>query len=177
MINSTTTQTVLFEDVADKPVVARFDQEHSSSDGGALLLKAADQRLGLSRRLGSCLVDKRQQGKVLHSNQQLWAQRLFGIACGCADGNDAARLSDDPIFKLLSGRDPVCGDALASQPTLSRFENGARAGELLRMSEALAQVVIDRHRKLAESGDRIVIMGARDDTLSTFVKSVFERLK
>lgn len=157
MDNSTSTQTVLFDDLADKPVVARFDQEHSSSDGGAMLLKAADQRLGLSAALAACLVDDRQQSKVSHSYQELFAQRMFGIACGYADGNDAARLAHDPVFKLLSGRDPVSGLALASQATLSRFENAAGAGELLRMSEALAQAVIDRHRRRKKRVKRITI--------------------
>lgn len=64
MNHSTSTQTVLFDDLAEKPVVASFDQEYSSSDGGAVLLKAADQRLGLSEALAACLVDNRQQSKV-----------------------------------------------------------------------------------------------------------------
>lgn len=157
MDDSTCTQTVLFNDLADKPVVARFDQAHASSDGGAVLLKAADQRLGLSATLAACLVDARQQSKVLHSYQELFAQRLFGIACGYADGNDAARLAHDPVFKLLNGRDPVSALALASQATLSRFENAASAGELLRMSEALAQAVIDRHRRRKKRVKRITI--------------------
>lgn len=48
------------------------------------------------------------------------------------DANDAARLGDDPIHKLLVGRDPIAGDALASQPTLSRFENGCDRRALYR---------------------------------------------
>jgi hypothetical protein len=53
----------------------------------------------------------------------LLAQRIFRIACGHPDANDAARWATDPIHKLLLGRDPIAGDALASQPTISRFEN------------------------------------------------------
>lgn len=157
MDNASSTQTVLFNDLAEKPVVACFDQEHSSSDGGAVLLKAADQRLGLSEALAACLVDERQQTKVLHSYQDMFAQRMFGIACGYADGNDAAQLAHDPIFKMLNDRDPVAGAPLASQATLSRFENAASAGELLRMSEALAQSVIDRHRRRKKRVKRITI--------------------
>ena len=82
---------------------------------------------------------------------------MFGIACGYADGNDAARIADDPMFKLLAGRDPVTGLALASQPTLSRFENAVSSGELLRMSEALAQTVIQRHRRRKRKVKRITI--------------------
>lgn len=157
MNDSNTAQSVLFTGVAARPVAVGFDQECSSSDGGALLLKLADQRLGLSATLASCLVDRRRQSRVTHSYQALFAQRMYGIACGYADGNDAARLANDPVFKMLSDRDPVSGRALASQPTLSRFENAVRPGRLLQMSEALAQSVIDRHRRRKRRIKRITI--------------------
>lgn len=147
MPNPTTTQCLLFRDVLGKPVVARFDQEHSSSDGGALLLKAADRRLGLIDMLSGCLPDDRQEGKVTHGLTELVAQRAFGIACGYADGNDATRLAADPVHKALLGRDPIHGDALASQSTLSRFENAVGPKDLYRFGEALADLVIRRHRK------------------------------
>jgi hypothetical protein len=69
------------------------------------------------------------------------------IALGYEDANDAARLASDPIHKLLVGRDPLDGQDLASQPTLSRFENTPGRRELLGMAEALADCVIERHRK------------------------------
>lgn len=147
MSDSTTRQSVLFPDLFAKPVVVRFDQLHASSDGGALLLKAADRRLGLVDRLSACLRDERASGKVRHEISELFAQRMYGIACGYADANDAARLADDPIHKLLLGRDPIDGDALASQPTLSRFENAAGPRELYRMGVALFDAVIERHGK------------------------------
>ena len=109
-----------------KPVVARFDQPHASSDGGAVLLKSLDTQLELTKRLAGCLVDARQPGKVQHQTLELVRQRVFGLACGYADCNDAARLADDAIHKLLLDRDPLAGRALASQPTLSRFENAVR---------------------------------------------------
>lgn len=125
-------QGVLFRDLARKPVTVRFDQSHASSDGGVVLLEACDQRLDLSARLAACLHDERQPTKVHHSYEELFRHRLYAIACGYADGNDAGRLSDDPMMKMALGRDPVSGAALASQPTLSRFENAADARELLR---------------------------------------------
>ena len=70
---------------------------------------------------------------MAHQVRELLQQRVFGIACGYADGNDAARLRDDPVLKLLIGRDPLEGKALASQPTLSRFENSVGRRELQRM--------------------------------------------
>ena len=77
----------------------------------------------------------------------VFAQRVFGIAAGYPDGNDADRLADDPIQKLLLDRDPVQGQALASQPTISRFENGVGPRALYRVGRALAATVIDRHRQ------------------------------
>ena len=130
-----------------KTVVAQFDQDHASSDGGAVLLKAYDKGLGLSASLAACLSDNRQPGKVKHSLQELFQQRMFGIACGYADANDAASLAHNPVFKLLIGRDAVDGHELASQPTLSRFENTVRPRDLLRMSEALTDAVINRHKR------------------------------
>ena len=147
MPDHTTTQCQLFPSFFRKPVVVRFDQDHGSSDGGAVLLRAADLRLQLTRRLGQCLRDDRDPAKVRHEIRELLCQRVFAIACGYPDGNDAARLAHDPIHKLLVGRDPLDGEALASQPTLSRFENSISRGPLYRMAEALADVVIARHRQ------------------------------
>lgn len=140
-------QSVLFPDLFKKPVLVQFDRLHASSDGGAILLKACDNRLGLTERLAKCIVDTRQAGKVEHSIRDLVRQRLFGIACGYADCNDAERLAHDPIQKLLVGRDPLSGAALASQPTLSRFENAPRRADLYRVGEGLAESVIERHRQ------------------------------
>lgn len=141
------TQCVLFPELFDKPLVAEFDQSHTSSDGGAVLLKAADQRLELTASLAACLRDRRQAGKVDHELIELLRQRVYGLACGYADGNDAARLAHDPVHKLMLERDPVQGEALASQPTLSRFENAVGAKTLFRLGETLAQAVVERHRR------------------------------
>jgi hypothetical protein len=130
-----------------QPVVARFDTPQSSSDGGAVLLQALDSRLGLTARLAACLDDRREPGKVVHETIDLLRQRVFGLCCGYADCNDAARLTHDPIHKLVLGRDPLDGPGLASQPTLSRFENAAGPRDLLAMGHVLADTVIELHRR------------------------------
>lgn len=157
MSKDTTKQGVLFKGVSSRPVAVRFDQEHSSSDGGSLLLKSCDERLGLSAALAECLPDARQAGKVQHEMQELLRQRLYAIACGHADGNDAGRLSEDPIHKLLIDRDPLSGRALASQPTLSRFERGMGTRELMKLAETLAERVIRRHRRRKRGVRRITL--------------------
>jgi len=138
-------------------LTALFDLPNASSDGGAVLLKAADRRLGLLPRLAAARVDERQPGKVRHGLADLLGQRIYGLALGYEDANDAARLADDPIHKLLLGRDPVRGDALASQPTLSRFEHNLTRGELLGMGAALFETVLERHRRRRRKVRRITI--------------------
>ena len=147
MTNPTIPQTVRFPDLFDKPLVATFDREQASSDGGAVLLKAAERVYGLVKAFARCLVDKRAPEKIRHTLEDLVGQRVFGIACGHPDGNDADHLADDPIHKLLLGRDPVAGGRLASQPTISRFENDAGRSALYRMGRELAASVIERHRR------------------------------
>lgn len=147
MRDDSTRQGVLFSDLSSRPVVATFDQQHGSSDGGAILLQACDRRLGLTEALIGGIDDRRQAGKVRHAVGDLLRQRLYAIACGYPDGNDASRLAADPIHKLLCERDPLRGEDLASQPTLSRFENAVRRADLYRMGRALAETVIERHRR------------------------------
>ena len=148
-----------------QPIVVRFDQPHASSDGGALLLKTVDDRLGLTGRLASAIRDRRQPGKVAHSLRDLLRQRVFGLACGYADCNDAARLAADPIHKLLLERDPLDGAALGSQPTLSRFENAVGRADLYRLGTSLADAVLTYHRERLGDGVRLITidLDATDD--------------
>ena len=142
-----TKQPVLFPALLSKPATVVFDQPQMTSDGGALLLKAVDEQLGLTRRLAGALADPREPGKIRHHLVDMLRQRIFGICCGYGDANDVARIGADPMHKLLLDRDPVEGDDLASQPTLSRFENHRRRVDLYRMGEALAKTVIASHRR------------------------------
>ena len=141
------TQVTFQGDGFTKPIVARFDLPHASSDGGLVLVKALDTAWGLTERLAACLDDAREPGKILHETRELLQQRVFGLCAGYADCNDAARLVHDPIHKLVLGRDPLSGLGLASQPTLSRFENTVRARELRAMTHVLADTVIAQQRR------------------------------
>ena len=140
-------QGVLFSNLFRRPVTAVFDSPQSSSDDGSLLLKVCDAAVGLTESLASWLRDGRQPGKVVHGVRELLRQRVFAIACGYADGNDASRLRRDPVLKLLAGRDPDQGRDLASQPTLSRFENSIRRRDLREAAKAFAAAVIERQRR------------------------------
>jgi DDE family transposase len=140
-----------------KPVVAAFDMPHASSDGGAVLLKSLDTQLQLTKRVAACLVAERQPGKVRHQTLEFVRQRVFGLACGYADCNDTARLADDALHKLLLDRDPITGRALASQATLSRFENAVGWAPLRDMAHLLADTVIETQRRLKGRATRITI--------------------
>jgi hypothetical protein len=69
MDDDSTRQSVLFSDFFDKPIIAKFDQEHASSDGGAILLQACDRRLGLTEALIGAIDERRQAGKIRHANR------------------------------------------------------------------------------------------------------------
>ncbi len=153
-------QGALFQDVFEKAVEARFSDEKLSTDGGSILLKAADRRMGLISEMSAMLSDSRMPGKVDHSLPDLMAQRIYSIALGYPDGNDSARLKDDGMLKLLCGRDPDSAATLGSQPTISRFENALNARSLLRLGQAYAHRVLryqHQHRRGACRPKRIII--------------------
>ena len=129
------------------PIVARFDVPHASSDGGPGAAQGRGRAAAPDGGRGPCLTDPRQPGKVAHSLLDLVRQRVFGLAAGYLDGNDAARLADDPLHKLVLDREPLTGPALGSQPTLSRFENGVGRRDLVRVGHGLARTVIAHHRR------------------------------
>ena len=155
-MTESTTQTVLFPDLFSKPVVAAFDQDNSSSDGGAILIKGIDSRLRLSERLATCIFDQRDPDMVEHTVHDLLRQRVYGLACGYTDCNDAAHLRNDPIHKLVLDRDPIDGNPLGSQPTLSRFENAASRKDLFRLGAELAEIVVDNHARRLGGKARLI---------------------
>lgn len=109
--------------VCGKEIVARFDGGRLSSDGGVLVLRELEARLGLAETLAACLPDGRDPERLTHSLADMIRARIFAIACGYEDCDDLDILRVDPAFKLACGRLPESGADLMSQPTLSRLEN------------------------------------------------------
>lgn len=140
-------QPVLFPEFFSKPVHVSFSREHLSSNGGAVLLAVRDRQLDLCESMVECMIDRRQEAKVDHQLLEQLRQRVMSIALGHADGNDAAKLREDPVLKLACDRDPVKGQSLASQPTLSRFENSINTRQLLDMGYEIAETVIAEQAK------------------------------
>jgi hypothetical protein len=125
--------------VGAKAVALDFDGGRLSSDAGLVLLKDPDEQLGLTHSLAAVLSDPRDPRRVHFTHHDLLKQRVFQIAAGYEDANDANTLRHDPIFKLLRDRLPESGAPLASQPTLSRFENRVSRTELSRMALVLVE--------------------------------------
>jgi hypothetical protein len=125
--------------VGDKAVDLDFDGGRLSSDAGLVLLQDPDEQLGLTRALAAVLQDPRDPQRIHFTLHDLLKQRVLQIAAGYEDANDANTLRHDPIFKLLLGRLPDTGAPLASQPTLSRFENHVSRTELYRMARVLVE--------------------------------------
>jgi hypothetical protein len=119
------------------PVVVTFDAPESSSDGGALLLRHVDDRIGLSHRLAGLVPDPRSPKKVLHSRQEQLRQRIYQIALGYEDCDDADWLRRDPVLLSACDRRPSDEAGLSSQPTLSRLENGISMMVVRRLERSL----------------------------------------
>jgi hypothetical protein len=140
-------QSVLFPALLSKFVSVAFDEPTSTSDGGALLVARADRRLGLTEAFSTALDDGRDGSRVRHQLVDLVRQRVYGLACGYEDANDVEQVGRDPLFQVLLGKHPREGGSLASQPTISRFENRVDVPELAAVGDAMAETVLARHRK------------------------------
>jgi hypothetical protein len=135
-------------------LVASFDAEHITSDGGMVLLHRVDRRFGLMKRFAACFVDHRAPELIEHEVEELLRQRVFGLCCGYEDLNDHTALRDDPLLAAVVGKaDPLGrdrrgrkdkGHPLASSSTLNRLE--------LTPADATAD---SRYRKVVYDGEQI----------------------
>lgn len=139
---------------ATKKVEAMFDSEPLSSDGGMMLIRSADEQLGLIEKASVFLEDRRDPSKVMHSLKTMLRQRVYGICAGYEDCNDAQYLSKDPIHQLVLGND------LASQPTLSRFENSQGWKALKKLNELLFEIA---SKDLKDAKEIILDVDSTDD--------------
>ena len=135
-----TTEAFGFPAVGRKRLSAAFDGGRLTSDGGVLLLAAAERRLGLCDRLASLIADPRDPSRVIHPLADILRARILAIACGYEDADDLDHLRQDPGFKLACGRLPDTGRDLCSQPTMSRWENAPSLREVVRLMRAMVDV-------------------------------------
>jgi len=150
-----------FQSLFGKEIIACFDGGRLTSDGGGLLLREIDERYGVTAAAASSIHDRRDRKRTIHDIVALLRQRIFSIALGYEDANDAHTLKSDPALKIMSGRLPETGADLASQPTISRFENRVTRRDLRRLADFLADLYIRTH---PGSPDWIVLdMDGTDD--------------
>ena len=123
--------------VARKKLTVDFYGGNQSSDAGLLLLRGAEKKIGVCARLAGAMRDRRDPIRVRHAMFELVSARVLAIACGYEDGNDLDWLRHDPALKMAVGRCPETGAALASQSTISRFENAPTKQDAARLAKAL----------------------------------------
>jgi Transposase DDE domain group 1 len=126
--------------ICRKKVSAAFDGGLLSSDGGVMLLRDVERRMGLAGLLAGCLRDRRDPARTDHDLVAMLRLRMFLIAAGYEDADDCDALRSDPVFKLAVGRLPESGHALCSQPTMSRLENAPSKVEIARMMAAMVDL-------------------------------------
>jgi hypothetical protein len=135
-----TTAPFLFPVIGRKKVTAAFDGGRITSDGGVLLLAAAERRMGIADRLARLIADPRNPLFVTHSVADILRARMLAIACGYEDADDLDHLRTDPGFKLACGHLPDSGRDLCSQPTVSRWENAPTLREVVRLTYAMVDL-------------------------------------
>ena len=145
-----------------QPIRADFSGGQITSDAGLLPLRAFDQRHNLSRDWAALLSDPRQDERVRHDSLALLRQRVYQIVAGYEDANDAGRLRYDPMLQIVA--DQPLGDALGSQPTLSRWENAPSAREITRLNDALLEIFIRVcGEQIRQRGEILLDLDSTDD--------------
>jgi hypothetical protein len=162
MPDSATTR-LRFQTPAPLDLEAAFDGGRITSDGGLVWLAETDRELGLCEAIARDVPEWRGGRSVRHPLEALVRQRVFQIASGYEDQNDADALRGDPLLKLVLGRRPETDADLASQPTLSRLENAPRARDCLRIGRALGELYV-RERGKGGDPERVLLdLDSTDD--------------
>ena len=130
-----------FEILGSRPIEIEVSESPLTSDAGLLAVAQFDEGIGLTAQFAAALQDRRDASGVRHSMLSMVRQRIYGILADYEDQNDHDTLRSDPVFKLVAGRLPTDGD-LASQPTLSRFENEVAIADLRRLRDLLVDQFI-----------------------------------
>lgn len=147
----------------NRRVIADFNGVEVSSDGGLLLLRKVDRRIGLTWRAAKVLDAPRRSGKVTHEARSMLHQRVYGLCASWEDLNDAQSLRHDSIHQIAAGSD----DVLASASTLCRFEDGQSRSA----AWAINALLVERFRKICSV--RRVMSGLLFSTAFQFQLSVF----
>jgi hypothetical protein len=186
------TSRLLFElpAVCRKKVTLAFDGGQVSSNGGLLLLREIERTQRLAERLAGCLTDGRDAGRIEHTQVEMLRMRMLAIAAGYEDADDCDALRHDPVMKMAVGRAPLSGEALCSQPTMSRLENAPSRLAVARMMRAMVdqfldsfaraprQIVLDIDDTLdaAHGGQQLALFNAHHDERCFLPIHIYEAL-
>jgi hypothetical protein len=161
-MNQSATDALTFAPPAAVPLTVDFLGGRLTSDGGWVWVAEADGTLGLSAALTASVPDhRRRRGR--HTVQELLQQRIYQIAAGYADQNDADALRTDPLLKLVCGRWLEADGDLASQPTFSRFENTFSARDCYRLAEALGEIYLRERERTGPPRHIVLDLDGTDD--------------
>lgn len=161
-MSQSATAALAFAPPAPLPLAVDFRGGRLTSDGGWAWVAEADAVLGLTTALAAVLPDpRRRRGR--HTLETLLRQRVYQIAAGYADQNDADALRHDPLLKLVCGRLPETSPDLASQPTFSRFENGFSARDCYRLAAALGAVYLAERERAGVPTHLVLDLDSTDD--------------
>src|ERR1700734_3439496 len=128
-----------FDFLADLPIIVEPSRAQLTSDAGLLAFRQFDQHLGMTKQFANALGDTRDLELIDHTMLEMVRARVYGLLADYEDQNDHDTLRHDPLFKVLADRSPD-DSPLASQPTLSRFENSITIASL----RSLRDVFIDQ---------------------------------
>ena len=150
-----------FEAHFSRQVVAEFEGSWLTTEGGSLLLRQADRKIGLLRRVAGCFTDYRQPERIEHPLEEMLAQRIYGLALGYEDLNDHEQLRQDPLLGVLAGkrdlREPLAGKSTlnrmeltpAGSPAAERYNKISYSPEAI--DELLVTLFLESHRKAPSS--------------------------
>jgi hypothetical protein len=150
-----------FEAHFSRQVVAQFEGSWLTTEGGSLLLRQADRKIGLLRRVAGCFTDYRQPERIEHPVEEMLAQRIYGLALGYEDLNDHEQLRQDPLLGVLAGkrdlREPLAGKSTlnrleltpAGSPAAERYNKISYSPEAI--DELLVTLFLESHRKAPSS--------------------------
>lgn len=162
MLSQSATPTYTFATDTALALEATFDGGRLTSDGGLPWLAEAEEEVGICAALAACVPEWRRT-HIQHSLVALVRQRVFQIACGYEDQNDADTLRRDPLLKLVCGRRPESDADLASQPTLSRLENAVDAVACARLAHALLAVYLRAREQVGAPTHLLLDIDSTDD--------------
>ena len=153
-----------FEAHFSRRVVAEFSGERLTTEGGALLLRAADRKMGLLRRVVRCFRDARDPQRIEHELSEMLAQRIYGLALGYEDLNDHEQLRQDPLLGVLVGKKEL-GEPLAGKSTLNRLELtpvgspcAERYNKISYSPEALDELLVDLFLEAHRQAPREIVL-------------------